>query len=95
MSQEETPVYLGDRFKVHQKRGWFVATIKEKRPLKKALKSLKGKKADNLSPLDYEYYVHYDFFDSRCDEWVDLDRIDTRVAYPPNDSPEEYSQESD
>ena len=93
MSQMETPVFPGDRFKVQQKRGWFVATIKERRPLKKVLKSLKGRKVDSLGPLDYEYYVHYDFFDSRCDEWVDLDHIDTRIAYPPNDSPEEYSQE--
>ena len=27
--------------------------------------------------------MHYDHFDSRCDEWVDLDRIDSRIAYSP------------
>lgn len=85
MASKETPVYAGDRFKVQQgDRGWFVATIKDRRPLRKVLKAMKGKKSsEQLDPTDYEYYVHYDHFDSRCDEWVDLDRIDSRIAYSP------------
>ena len=37
-----------------------------------------------------EYYVNYDGMDSRCDEWVVLDRIDTRIPYPrlPNNTAE-------
>lgn len=78
-------MYVGDRFKVQQgERGWFVATVKDRRPLRKVLKAMKGRKAsENLDPTDYEYYVHYDHFDSRCDEWVDLDRIDSRIHFPP------------
>ena len=35
-----------------------------------------------LNGTDFEYYVNYDGMDSRCDEWVVLDRIDTRIPFP-------------
>ena len=95
-SSPETPVLVGDRFKVELgEKGWFVATILERRPLRKVLKQMKGKNADTLEPTDYEYYVHYDHFDSRCDEWVDLDRIDSRISYPTLTSQEEEDDDDD
>ena len=82
--RDDTPVEAGNRFKVERDggMGWFLATILERRPLKKVLKS-KGADVDlaELNGTDFEYYVNYDGMDSRC-EWVVLDRIDTRIPFP-------------
>ncbi len=83
--RSDSPVEPGCRFKVERDgdMGWFLATIMERRPLKKVRKS-KGANVDlgELNGTDFEYYVNYDGMDSRCDEWVVLDRIDTRIPYP-------------
>lgn len=97
----ENPVEVGDRFKIQRGDKWFPSTILDKRLLKYYRKQekrggdvLSPMKGTVLSPTTYkkgpqyhEYYVHYDYHDNRYDEWVDLDRIDSRIALPPNHDP--------
>jgi len=76
----EYPVEVGDRFKVQREEKWFLADVVDKRLLRASRKALEAEEVEpsQIGPVDYEYYVHFDDTDTRLDEWVDIDRIDSR-----------------
>ncbi len=78
----EPPVEIGDVFKVQMNEsiGWIHAEILDKRLLKKFRKELEAGtlKQTSIGPEHHEYFVHYLNHDIRLDEWVDIDRVDSR-----------------
>jgi histone acetyltransferase MYST1 len=80
---------VGSRFSVRWRDGKaHPGEIVDKRPIKGlqakggSSSSSKGDKGDvsSMKPNELEYYIHFPGFDRRLDEWVTLDRIDTKAG---------------
>ncbi len=80
---EEFPIEPGDVFNVQmniEQNIWKPTAIVHKRLLKKYFKELNLGliHSNHIGPQHHEYFVHYLNYDSRLDEWVDINRIDSR-----------------
>jgi hypothetical protein len=78
---EQEKVEIGDIFKVSIKDSiWVPAQIVDKRLLRKYQKELIANeiKPSAIGPDHHEYFVHYLNYDRRMDEWVGIERVDTR-----------------
>lgn len=74
-------ISVGSRYSVAWRDGKpYPGEIVDTRPSKKASSKSSSKSSDvsSLKPNELEYYVHFPGFDRRLDEWVTLDRIDTK-----------------